>query len=85
MSEFRPLKGGTASLIVNDKNLALNHFKSIQRLRELPEFALPEDELCTTQLFQIFIKETANTCIEKKTINERHVYTIRLWPEEFGI
>lgn len=57
MSEIRPLTGGTASSTLNGKNAALNQFNSMQRLRELLEFAeLQEAEVCSVELFQIFAR-----------------------------
>ena len=70
MSEIRPLTGGSASATVSGKNVALNQFNSMQRLREHPEFAdLSEDEICSVELFQIFaryVTETATTGEKKK-------------------
>ena len=70
MSEIRPLTGGSASATVSGKNVALNQFNSMQRLREQPEFTdMSEDEVCSVELFQIFaryVTETATTAKDKK-------------------
>ena len=40
---------------MNGKNAALNQFDSMQKLREILEFAeLPEVDACSVELFQIF-------------------------------
>ena len=69
MSEIRPLTGGSTSATVSGKNVALNQFNSMQRLREQPEFAdLSEDEVCSIEIFQIFaryVTETATTATAK--------------------
>ena len=70
MSEIRPLTGGSTSSTVSGKNVALNQFNSMQRLREQPEFTdMSEHEVCSVELFQIFaryVTETATTAKEKK-------------------
>ena len=69
MSEIRPLTGGSTSSTVSGKNVALNQFNSMQRLREQPEFTdLSEDEVCSIEIFQIFaryVTETATTATAK--------------------
>ena len=59
---------------MNEKNAAMNQFKSMQKLRELPEFAnLQEVEVCSDELFQIFarfVTENATTGKEKLLIKD---------------
>lgn len=67
MNEIRPLSGGRAPSIVNEINAALDHFNSIQKLRELPEFAgLQEVEVCSDELFQIFARFITENPTTKK-------------------
>ena len=70
MSEIRHLTGGSASATVSGKNVALNQFNSMQRLRKQPEFTdISEDEVCSVELFQIFaryVTETVTTAKDKK-------------------
>ena len=69
MSEIRPLTGGSASVTVSGKNVALNQFNSMQRLRDQPELTdMSEDEVCSVELFHIFaryVTETATTAKDK--------------------
>ena len=63
--KIRPLLGGCTSSTVSGKNVTLNQFNSMQRLREQLELTdMSKDEVCS--VFARYVTETATTPKDQK-------------------